>query len=81
MILGSIYGIHTVYPDPFERERQARAFEYLKARIVAEKLNPAPDYDNDRQTSLLVEIAVSETSAYQRQELVKLLGLDDDDEQ
>jgi hypothetical protein len=76
----SIYGMRTPMPDPFEAERQARTFEYLKAKINAERLNPAPDYDNERSIKILEEVAVSNTSVYQRQELVKMLSLSDGEE-
>lgn len=69
----SIYGVP--YDPIWEAEKRKRAFDYLKALIEAEKINPDLDYDNDRENLLLKQIAVSDCDYFQRGELVRLLNI------
>lgn len=76
----SIYRMHI--PDDFEerqriKEAAEQRYAYIKAKIEAEKLNP--NYDKGNRLKLLNEVALSICDYYQRNDLVVLLGLDDDD--
>lgn len=76
----SIY--RSYYPEDWEqtqahKELQEKRYLYIKAKIEAEKLNPS--YDLGNRLKFLNEIAISICNYYQRQELVGLLNLDDDD--
>lgn len=73
----SIYGI----PEDPERDKwnAQRVYNYLTAKINAEKLNPADDYDSERELVLLKEIALSECNWMQRCNLVSLLELPEND--
>lgn len=69
---GSVYGI----PQLTKEEMAAfllKCFNYLKATIEAEKINPRSDYDGERRFKLLKEIALSDCDFFQRKELVKIL--------
>jgi hypothetical protein len=70
----AVYGIMM----PKEDEKKAakeRIFNYIKALIEAERLNPEPDFDNERELGLLQKITVCECNAYQRRQLAKMLGI------
>lgn len=71
-IIISGYGI----PQMTKEEKDAfllKCFNYLKARIEAEKLNPQRDYDGKTEFNLLKKIALSDCNLFQRIDLVKLL--------
>lgn len=70
--MASVYGI----PDPTPEEieiKEKEVYNYLKALIEAELINPEHDYDGERQTALLKKIAIYPLSAHRRTELVALL--------
>lgn len=66
------YGI-VLSKDDIERMDNDR-FNYLKALINAEKLNPDDDYDSEREIALLTKIALSDLPYYMRNDLVTLLN-------
>ena len=66
------YGI-VLSKEDIERMDNDR-FNYLKALINAEKLNPNDDYDNEIEISLLTKIALSDLPYYMRNDLVTLLN-------
>lgn len=70
-MIASIYGFVYPQPDAWEVARQERVYKYLKAKIEVEFMNP--NQEEDWMIKLLTEIATSNTSYYQRQELIKLL--------
>ena len=68
----SVYGI----PEMSEEEKAAfrlKCFNYIKAKVEAERLCPQMDYGGERQFKLLKEIALSDCDYFQRRYLVKLL--------
>lgn len=77
----SIYGSLPYDPtgDIARQEIAAKGmFNYLKARIEAENLNPS--YNDAMRAKLLNEVAASCCNVYQRRELVELLNFSLDDE-
>jgi hypothetical protein len=75
----SIYGS---LPHPnWDWERRQREFNYLKAIIEADKLNPLSDVDNERLISFLKKIAESCLDTLQRIQLIRLLNIDDENDE
>ena len=74
-----VYGSIPRTPEEVLADQQRR-YEYLEAVIKAEELNPDQDYDNERSTSILVKIAVSDLPDYFRIKLVGLLNIENSDE-
>jgi hypothetical protein len=74
----SVYGIPAMSEEEKEKHKQ-KCFNYIKAKIEAERLNPISDYYGSRDLQLLKEIALSDCDYFQRRDLVALL-LDYNDE-
>lgn len=72
------YGIHLT-PDDIDRMNNKR-FNYLKALINSEKINPDDDYDSEREIQLLTKIALSDLPYFMRNDLVSLLNNNDNKE-
>lgn len=68
----SSYGI-ILTPEDIQRMNNDR-FNYLKALINAEKLNPDDDYDSEREIAILTKIALSDLPYFMRNDLVTLLN-------
>lgn len=67
--------------DPeWEADQRRLTFDYLKAKIEAEKLNPEDDFDGDRKLGLMKDIAMSDCDLWQRRELVNILTMHDNDD-
>lgn len=70
-------GIYGFIPDKeWIQQNQERVFNYLKAKIEAEKLNPELDYEQDNLIHQLKEIAVADLTVMQRTELIRILDID-----
>lgn len=75
----TVYGLIQRTKDEILEDQKSH-FEYLKALISAEQLNPEDDYDNEREISLLRKVAVSPCNENQRSQLVIMLGIVNDEE-
>ena len=76
----SIYGTLPLNEDEKAKKR-TRHYEYFKALINAELLNPEPDYDGVMEKRLLKMVSQSCLDEYQRTELTYLISPDDDEEE
>lgn len=80
MIIMSIYGIPDPTPEEIEK-RQNMVYNYLKALIDAENLNPETDWDGVIETRLLKKIAIADLNQDQRTELTILLVGNENEEE
>lgn len=74
----------TIYgslPNPeWYKQQEEKLFNYLKAKIEAERLNPEIDYEGELKYKMLREIATCDLPAHVRRALIDLLEKDEDDE-
>ncbi len=66
------YGVSPKSAEDLARDR-LKYFNWMKARIKAEKLNPEQDWDSERYNALLKEIAQSKLKEHDRLVLINLL--------
>lgn len=67
----SVYGIN-ITQEMIDKNRE-KHFEYLKACIKAERLNPEADYESLRLVVMLKDIAKADLTTVQRSTLIQFL--------